>query len=112
MMIFCTPGVPPMTGTATLNIIVSDDNDNAPSLTENNIAMCQSEGPAQATITALDLDEDPHGGPFHFRLHGDIMGKWKIDPNQGKDQFNLFWGAPQDDNFIHVSIQCNVLTNT
>ncbi|XP_061123995.1 cadherin-like protein 26 [Syngnathus typhle] len=76
-------GVPPMTGTATLNIIISDDNDNAPTLAENHIDMCQSDGPAQASITALDHDEDPHGGPFHFRLHGDITGRWMIDPNKG-----------------------------
>lgn len=76
-------GKPPMTGTATLNIFISDENDNAPSLNVSTIDMCQSSGSSLANITALDLDGDPYGGPFRFKLSGDVQGKWKVDPDQG-----------------------------
>ncbi|XP_056241156.1 cadherin-2-like [Seriola aureovittata] len=77
-------GKPPMTGTATLTIHIKDENDNVPSLTETIIEMCQSDRPSWAKITALDLDEEPYSGPFSFKLHGDVDGKWKIDPLQGE----------------------------
>lgn len=73
-----------MTGTATLNIHINDVNDNAPSLVVNIMDMCQSDGPSLANITAFDLDEVPYSGPFRFKLHGDVEGKWRIDPNYGK----------------------------
>eukprot|EP00064_Thunnus_orientalis_P005872 superscaffoldBa00000592_g5886 len=76
-------GKPPMTGTATLNIFISDENDNAPSLTVSTIDMCQSSGSSLANITALDPDGDPYGGPFFFKLSGDVQGKWKVDPDKG-----------------------------
>ncbi|KAF7667189.1 hypothetical protein LDENG_00073600 [Lucifuga dentata] len=79
--------VPPMTGTATLNIHLKDENDNTPSLDVNIMDMCQSAGPSLANITAFDLDEDPYSGPFNFKLHEDAKGKWRVDPNQGKDFF-------------------------
>nr|XP_057907445.1 cadherin-2-like [Doryrhamphus excisus] len=82
-------GVPPMTGTATLNIIISDENDNAPSLAENHIDMCQSEGHSKVNVTALDPDEGPYGGPFQFKLNGDIIGRWNIDPKQGYSVYLL-----------------------
>nr|XP_046254065.1 cadherin-like protein 26 [Scatophagus argus] len=76
-------GKPPQTGTATLSIHINDDNDNVPTLTTNVIDMCQSEGPSVANITVVDLDEEPYGGPFHFKLLGDVRNKWSVDPQQG-----------------------------
>lgn len=73
-----------MTGTATLNIHITDENDNAPTLAVSTIDMCQSDGPSLANITVLDLDEEPHGGPFSFKLREDFGGKWKIGPGKGK----------------------------
>ncbi|XP_070824608.1 cadherin-like protein 26 [Chaetodon trifascialis] len=81
-------GKPPMTATATLNIHITDENDNTPTLDVNTIDMCQSHGPSVANITVSDLDEDPYGGPFMFKLHGDLEGKWRVDPPQGYS-FNL-----------------------
>ncbi|XP_070766908.1 cadherin-like protein 26 isoform X2 [Enoplosus armatus] len=75
-------GKPPMTGTATLSIHITDENDNAPSLAVSTIDMCQSDGPSLANITALDLDEEPYGGPFRFKLLGE-KGKWRVYPEQG-----------------------------
>lgn len=79
-----SPGNPPMTGTATLTIHITDENDNAPSLAESTIHMCHSDGPLMANITALDPDMEPYGGPFHFQLHGDVEDKWKVEPKQGQ----------------------------
>lgn len=73
-----------MTGTATLSIHIIDENDNAPFLNESTIDICQSNGSTWANITAKDLDEHPYGGPFNFRLLGDVEGKWKVDPAQGE----------------------------
>lgn len=79
-----SPGEPPMTGTATLSIHVIDRNDNAPTLHVNTIHMCQSDGPSMANITVSDMDEEPYTGPFSFKLLGDVMGKWRVEPHQGE----------------------------
>ncbi|XP_078144473.1 cadherin-like protein 26 [Centroberyx gerrardi] len=76
-------GVPPMTGTGTLNIHLKDQNDNLPTLVVNTMAMCLSEAPSLANITAFDHDGDPYGGPFRFKLLGDVKDKWSVDPENG-----------------------------
>ncbi|XP_070759291.1 cadherin-like protein 26 [Enoplosus armatus] len=76
-------GKPPMTGTATLNIHVSDQNDNVPKPTAEFMDVCVSDGPTTTNITAFDLDENPFGGPFTFELLGDVKGKWKLSPSYG-----------------------------
>ncbi|XP_041654575.1 B-cadherin-like [Cheilinus undulatus] len=74
---------PPMTGTATLTIYIFDENDNAPSLAKSIFDICQSSKPPMANIEAFDLDEGANGGPFSFKLLGDVKGKWRIEPPQG-----------------------------
>ncbi|XP_035517596.1 cadherin-like protein 26 [Morone saxatilis] len=76
-------GNPPLTGTATLNIHVTDQNDNVPQLTVDNVDVCVSDGPTTTNITAFDLDGNPFGGPFLFQLLGDVKGKWKLSPSYG-----------------------------
>ncbi|XP_063766564.1 cadherin-like protein 26 isoform X2 [Eleginops maclovinus] len=76
-------GEPPMTGTATLNIHVTDHNDNVPQLTVGFVDVCVSDGPSSTKITAFDLDDTPFGGPFTFELLGDVKGKWKLNPSYG-----------------------------
>ncbi|XP_076133441.1 cadherin-like protein 26 isoform X2 [Alosa pseudoharengus] len=76
-------GEPPMTGTGTLNIYLIDENDNVPVLDENVLAMCLSDEPISASITAQDLDLSPYSDPFHFELLGDVQGRWKLDPTYG-----------------------------
>ncbi|XP_041952833.1 cadherin-like protein 26 isoform X1 [Alosa sapidissima] len=76
-------GEPPMTGTGTLNIHLIDENDNVPVLDENALAMCLSDEPISASITAQDLDLRPYSDPFHFELLGDVHGRWKLDPKYG-----------------------------
>lgn len=76
-------GDPPMTGTATLNIHVQDQNDNSPILNATAIGMCASDSTSEADISAHDLDGDPFGGPFTFKLLEDHKG-WTLDPEHGK----------------------------
>lgn len=52
--------------------------------------MCQSNGSSWTSITAVDLDDEPYGGPFNFKLHGDVEGKWKVDPVHGEHKFSFF----------------------
>ncbi|XP_076124076.1 cadherin-like protein 26 isoform X2 [Alosa pseudoharengus] len=75
-------GDPPMTGTATLNIYVQDQNDNSPVLNATSIGICASDGTTEAEISAHDLDGDPFGGPFTFKLLEDHKG-WRLDPEYG-----------------------------
>ncbi|KAM8864390.1 cadherin-like protein 26 isoform 2-T2 [Spinachia spinachia] len=85
-------GQPPMTGTATLNIQILDQNDNAPSLAVSAVDMCQSEGRSLVNITAWDPDAPPFGGPFTFQLRGKEAAMWKLDGEQG-DSVNLVKGG-------------------
>ncbi|KAM6981983.1 cadherin-2-like [Tautogolabrus adspersus] len=76
-------GKPPMEATATLTILIIDDNDNAPYLAVSTIDFCQSDKPSKASLEALDLDEGIYSGPFSYRLLGDVKGKWSVKPPQG-----------------------------
>lgn len=76
-------GQPPMSSTATLQLYINDQNDNAPSLVNTAIHMCQSDGPSSSNIAAFDPDGHPYGGPFHFKLLGDVKGKWMVEPEEG-----------------------------
>lgn len=78
-----------MTGTATLNIHVSDTNDNVPQPAVNYMDMCVSDSPTTTNITAFDLDENPFGGPFTFELLGDVEGKWKLNPSYGRNSSDM-----------------------
>ncbi|KAF1390274.1 hypothetical protein PFLUV_G00056370 [Perca fluviatilis] len=75
-------GQPPTTGTATLHIYITDENDNAPSLAVNTVDMCQYDGLSLANIVASDPDEEPYGGPLTFELQEKEKGKWKLDTRQ------------------------------
>ncbi|XP_005450276.1 cadherin-like protein 26 isoform X2 [Oreochromis niloticus] len=76
-------GIPPMTGTATLHIHVSDQNDNVPQLKVDSLDVCVSDAPTTTNIEAFDPDEAPYGGPFTFELLGNVEGKWRLNPGYG-----------------------------
>uniref|UniRef100_A0A3B4VE23 Cadherin 27 n=1 Tax=Seriola dumerili TaxID=41447 RepID=A0A3B4VE23_SERDU len=80
-------GNPPQTGTATLQIHVTDQNDNVPQPTVQHMDVCVSDSPTTTNITAFDLDENPFGGPFTFELLGDVKGKWKLNPSYGRETY-------------------------
>ncbi|XP_035805438.2 cadherin-like protein 26 isoform X2 [Amphiprion ocellaris] len=76
-------GEPPQTGTATLQIHVTDQNDNVPQPTVDYVDVCMSDGPTTTNITAFDPDGNPFGGPFTFELLGNVNRKWKLNPAYG-----------------------------
>ncbi|KAM4610050.1 cadherin-like protein 26 isoform 2-T2 [Polymixia lowei] len=76
-------GEPPLTSTATLSIHLRDQNDNLPNLNMSSMDMCLSDTPSRTTVTAFDLDKNPYGGPFRFKLHGNVKGQWSVNPDHG-----------------------------
>lgn len=80
-----------MTGTATVNIHVTDQNDNVPKLTADSVDVCVSDGPTTTNITAFDLDDNPFGGPFTFELLGDVKEKWKLNPSYGRNSYVKYY---------------------
>ncbi|KAL4648933.1 cadherin-like protein 26 [Arapaima gigas] len=73
-------GEPPMTGTATLNIHLRDQNDNTPQLTTNKLDMCLTDGKSRIDIMAFRC---PYGGHFHFELLDGAEGQWMLQPSLG-----------------------------
>ncbi|CAO2593348.1 Cdh2 [Lemmus lemmus] len=61
-------GIPPMSGTGTLQIYLLDINDNAPQVLPQEAETCETPEPNSINITALDYDIDPNAGPFAFDL--------------------------------------------
>ncbi|XP_030585903.1 cadherin-like protein 26 [Archocentrus centrarchus] len=76
-------GNPPMTGTATLHIHVTDQNDNVPKPRVDSLDVCVSDAPTTTNIMASDPDDVPYGGPFTFELLGNVEGKWSLNPAYG-----------------------------
>ncbi|XP_072799637.1 cadherin-4 [Vicugna pacos] len=61
-------GVPPASGTGTLQIYLIDTNDNAPELLPKEAQICEKPGLNAINITAADADVDPNIGPYVFEL--------------------------------------------
>ncbi|XP_060036121.1 cadherin-4 [Erinaceus europaeus] len=61
-------GVPPASGTGTLQIYLIDINDNAPELLPKEAQICEKPGLNTINITAADTDIDPNIGPYVFEL--------------------------------------------
>ncbi|XP_072413112.1 cadherin-like protein 26 [Chiloscyllium punctatum] len=79
-------GIPPQTGSSTLNIVLSDINDSEPYLVSTYEEMCDDGGIQHITLTAKDDDMNPFGGPFHFELldnEENINEKWKLEQKNG-----------------------------
>ncbi|XP_073931155.1 cadherin-4 [Castor canadensis] len=61
-------GIPPASGTGTLQIYLIDINDNAPELLPKEAQICEKPGLNAINITAADADIDPNIGPYVFEL--------------------------------------------
>ncbi|XP_036040554.1 cadherin-4 isoform X2 [Onychomys torridus] len=61
-------GIPPASGTGTLQIYLIDINDNAPQLLPKEAQICERPGLNAINITAADADMDPNVGPYVFEL--------------------------------------------
>lgn len=64
----CPTGIPPASGTGTLQIYLIDINDNAPQLLPKEAQICERPGLNAINITAADADMDPNIGPYVFEL--------------------------------------------
>ncbi|KAI3374909.1 hypothetical protein L3Q82_021449 [Scortum barcoo] len=74
-------GVPPASGTGTLQIYLLDINDNAPKVFPQEAEICEKPEPNAINITALDGDLNPNAGPFAFELAhrpSDVRRNWTI----------------------------------
>ncbi|XP_019492700.1 PREDICTED: cadherin-4 [Hipposideros armiger] len=61
-------GIPPASGTGTLQIYLIDINDNAPELLPKEAQVCEKPSLNAINITAADADMDPNVGPYVFEL--------------------------------------------
>uniref|UniRef100_A0A3P8UJ20 Cadherin 2, type 1, N-cadherin (neuronal) n=1 Tax=Cynoglossus semilaevis TaxID=244447 RepID=A0A3P8UJ20_CYNSE len=80
-------GVPPASGTGTLQIMLLDINDNAPRVSPPEVEMCEKPHPNGINITASDPDLPHNAGPFVFELASrplDIRRNWTLNRFNGE----------------------------
>uniref|UniRef100_A0A672ZSN1 Cadherin-2-like n=1 Tax=Sphaeramia orbicularis TaxID=375764 RepID=A0A672ZSN1_9TELE len=74
-------GIPPASGTGTLQMYLLDINDNAPHVFPPEVEMCERPDPNGINITASDSDLSPNAGPFAFELASrpsDVRRNWTL----------------------------------
>ncbi|ERE69734.1 cadherin-like protein 26 [Cricetulus griseus] len=81
-------GLPPLTGTGTLVLYLSDVNDNAPSLQSHSryLEVCESARDKPLLLEAEDSDLHPYSDPFTFDLDSaqrDVEDTWMLRTKQG-----------------------------
>ncbi|XP_043985769.1 cadherin-2-like [Gambusia affinis] len=90
-------GIPPATGTGTLQIHLLDINDNAPNVFPPEVEMCEKPDPNSLNITANDPDLTPNAGPFVFELASrpsDVRRNWTLSRLNGESaQLHLRIGS-------------------
>ncbi|XP_053570971.1 cadherin-2 [Bombina bombina] len=93
-------GIPPMSGSGTLEIYLLDINDNAPHVFPREVEICERPDPNAINITAVDSDISPNAGPFIFELPYspmDIKKNWSIVRLNGDHaQLSLKIGSLED----------------
>uniref|UniRef100_A0A8D0DBJ8 Cadherin 2, type 1, N-cadherin (neuronal) n=1 Tax=Sander lucioperca TaxID=283035 RepID=A0A8D0DBJ8_SANLU len=80
-------GIPPASGTGTLQMYLLDINDNAPHVFPPEVEMCERPDPNAINITASDPDLTPNAGPFSFELAGrpsDVRRNWTLNRLNGE----------------------------
>uniref|UniRef100_A0A667XJA7 Cadherin 2, type 1, N-cadherin (neuronal) n=1 Tax=Myripristis murdjan TaxID=586833 RepID=A0A667XJA7_9TELE len=79
-------GIPPASGTGTLQMYLLDINDNAPHVFPPEVEMCERPEPNAINITANDPDLTPNAGPFAFELANrpaDVRRNWTLSRLSG-----------------------------
>ncbi|XP_075901214.1 cadherin-2-like [Nelusetta ayraudi] len=79
-------GIPPASGSGTLQMYLLDINDNAPHVFPPEVEMCEKPHPNAINITASDPDLAPNGGPFAFELSSrpsDVRRNWTLSRLNG-----------------------------
>lgn len=85
-------GIPPASGTGTLQIFLLDINDNAPKVFPQEAEICEKPEPNAINITAVDGDLNPNAGPFAFELAhrpSDVRRNWTITRVSGRKQIPM-----------------------
>ncbi|XP_024275603.1 cadherin-2-like [Oncorhynchus tshawytscha] len=80
-------GIPPASGTGTLQMYLLDINDNAPRVFPPEVEMCEKPEPNTINITASDPDLTPNAGPFAFELAkrpADARRNWTLTRLNGE----------------------------
>ncbi|XP_041647139.1 cadherin-2-like isoform X1 [Cheilinus undulatus] len=80
-------GIPPASGTGTLQMYLLDINDNAPHVFPPEVEMCEKPDPNAINITASDPDLNPNAGPFAFELAtrpSDVRRNWTLSRVNGE----------------------------
>ncbi|XP_070688101.1 cadherin-2-like [Pempheris klunzingeri] len=80
-------GIPPASGTGTLQMYLLDINDNAPHVFPPEVEMCEKPDPNAINITASDPDLTPNAGPFAFELASrplDVRRNWTLSRLNGE----------------------------
>uniref|UniRef100_A0AAY5EJN2 Cadherin domain-containing protein n=1 Tax=Electrophorus electricus TaxID=8005 RepID=A0AAY5EJN2_ELEEL len=80
-------GIPPASGTGTLQIYLLDINDNAPRVFPREAEVCERPEPNAINITAVDGDLSPNAGPFAFELAirpSDVRRNWTLTRLSGE----------------------------
>uniref|UniRef100_A0A673X766 Cadherin 2, type 1, N-cadherin (neuronal) n=1 Tax=Salmo trutta TaxID=8032 RepID=A0A673X766_SALTR len=80
-------GIPPASGTGTLQMYLLDINDNAPHVFPPEVEMCEKPEPNTINITASDPDLTPSAGPFAFELAkrpADARRNWTLTRLNGE----------------------------
>uniref|UniRef100_A0A3B4YUC1 Cadherin-2-like n=1 Tax=Stegastes partitus TaxID=144197 RepID=A0A3B4YUC1_9TELE len=80
-------GIPPASGTGTLQMYLLDINDNAPHVFPPEVEMCERPDPNAINITASDPDLTPNAGPFAFELANrpsDVRRNWTLSRLNGE----------------------------
>ncbi|KAF1386037.1 hypothetical protein PFLUV_G00114010 [Perca fluviatilis] len=80
-------GIPPASGTGTLQMYLLDINDNAPHVFPPEVEMCERPDPNGINITASDPDLTPNAGPFAFELASrpsDVRRNWTLTRLNGE----------------------------
>ncbi|XP_054480066.1 cadherin-2-like [Anoplopoma fimbria] len=80
-------GIPPASGTGTLQMFLLDINDNAPHVFPPEVEMCEKPYPNAINITASDPDLTHNAGPFAFELANrplDVRRNWTLNRINGE----------------------------
>ena len=80
-------GIPPASGTGTLQIYLIDINDNAPELLPKEAQVCEKPSLNAINITAADADVDPNIGPYVFELPfvpASVRSNWTVTRLNGE----------------------------
>ncbi|XP_061095879.1 cadherin-2-like [Conger conger] len=71
-------GIPPASGTGTMQIFLMDINDNAPHIQPQETKICEKPEPNAINITAQDQDLSRNAGPFAFELPSAVRKNWSL----------------------------------